>query len=225
MRVYPYIVFITGFAHLMFVFFLVDNFSIQKTRSNKTSEISVQLVYEEKPEPIQDELVEFPEIKEIEIVEPEPQPEVIKPDLPKSKPKPKLIPQVIEKKIKTVVQKKQNQPVDLAQKQSQLDLRRLKLKKALGLKKEYDQLLKEYLEQHKRFPTLARRFNQEGIAKYKVRIEKDGTFSSIKRLESTGFESLDSESMKLIQSASGFKPIPRQFSYLNLTIPIEYSLQ
>ena len=240
MRVYPYIVFITGFAHLALVFLLINRLPIQKVQSETLDKISIQLQYTEKPVPIPEEFVEvpeFPEIQEIEDIQiSEPEPMVEKPEVqPVSKPivketiqKPSLEPRpqpeskpLVKMTNKKISAETQIKPI----KRSEIEVRREQIRQALGLKKEYDQLLKTYLEKRKRFPTLARRFNQQGVAKYKIRIEKDGTFSNIKRLESTGFESLDNESMKLIQSASGFKPIPRQFSFLNLTIPIEYSLQ
>lgn len=92
------------------------------------------------------------------------------------------------------------------------------------LKNSYNQDLELYLDKHRRFPLLARRFGHEGLVKYKVRIEKDGTFSKIIKVSSSGYETLDSESLSLLKQASGFKPLPSSLPFLTLNIPIEYKL-
>lgn len=86
-----------------------------------------------------------------------------------------------------------------------------------------------WLEQHKRYPSAAKRRGQEGVVKLQFTIDEDGNVLSYKIIDSSRYSKLNNAVIKMIQNASPLPPIPlsmrksssAQFSY---SVPIVFTL-
>jgi protein TonB len=74
---------------------------------------------------------------------------------------------------------------------------------------QYEALLRAYLEKIKRYPSSreARLARPEGIVKVALELTRSGELISVSILESSGFNLLDSETIKTIKSGT-FPPFP-----------------
>lgn len=206
--------------HFTFIVF-VDDFSLAKRVfiSDKKNEVinlklhSAQLVKEKK-----------------EVVLDEPKDEV--PKLETKKEISKKVQKKVQKKIrkfkdkktketiKKVVRKREQRLLPLAR----VEKKRKRKRDSSEAQIEFLHFLQSYLIKHKNYPALARRLGLEGLVKYKILVNKQGQFTHIQRVLSSGHELIDQASLKLLQKASGQKKLQDQLEALSIVVPIDYRL-
>jgi protein TonB len=93
----------------------------------------------------------------------------------------------------------------------------------------YKKTLLAWLEQHKRYPSAAKRRGQEGVVKLQFTIDEGGNVLSYKIIDASRYGKLNKAVIKMIRNASPLPPIPlsmrksssAQFSY---SVPIVFTL-
>jgi periplasmic protein TonB len=72
----------------------------------------------------------------------------------------------------------------------------------------YQDIVKQRIESHRRYPAWARRQNLEGVSCVVFKLLPDGKAIDIQLVRSSGFSILDNEALSTIKRASPFDPIP-----------------
>lgn len=95
-----------------------------------------------------------------------------------------------------------------------------------GSSQSYFARLQAWLEQHKEYPTSARRRRSEGTALLNFTMQRDGRVVQAKILQGTGSGVLDQEVMRMIRRASPLPPFPDDFreDQLTLSVPVLFQL-
>jgi pilus assembly protein CpaC len=77
------------------------------------------------------------------------------------------------------------------------------------------------------YPEAGRPYGWEGTAKLNLLILRDGTLAYAVVQESSGYEALDSEALKIAKSLAPYEPFPAnsEIPELNISVPIVFSLQ
>ena len=96
-----------------------------------------------------------------------------------------------------------------------------------GAHEDYLLVLRSWLERHKRYPTRARRFGQEGTAFLYFVMNRAGDVIDYEIRRSSGHRLLDDEAERMILRAQPLPKIPESMNeaQLALVIPIEFSLR
>jgi len=96
-----------------------------------------------------------------------------------------------------------------------------------GAHEDYLLVLRSWLERHKRYPTRARRFGQEGTAFLYFVMNRAGDVIDYEIRQSSGHRLLDDEAERMILRAQPLPKIPESMNeaQLALVIPIEFSLR
>lgn len=86
--------------------------------------------------------------------------------------------------------------------------------------------LQAWLEQHKEYPSSARRRRQEGTAVLTFTMDHRGEVLMARIQRGTGFSSLDEEVIRMIKRAAPLPPLPDDFPEGNLTlsVPVQFQL-
>ncbi|MFK8027972.1 MAG: energy transducer TonB [Gammaproteobacteria bacterium] len=92
----------------------------------------------------------------------------------------------------------------------------------------YDTKLSQWLERHKKYPTIARRRNQQGNVTIQFVMNRKGELLRYKLISSSEYESLNAATIKMLKRASPM-PVPPAIlmggkSELEYTIPVQFSL-
>ena len=95
-------------------------------------------------------------------------------------------------------------------------------------KTRYITLLARWLERHKRYPTIARRRNQEGEVVVKFVIDVEGRLLRQTLVQSSNHASLDTAASKMLERASPMPPVPAELrngkTEFEYTIPVHFKL-
>jgi len=95
-----------------------------------------------------------------------------------------------------------------------------------GVKNEYLALVREMIEDKRRYPLAARRALQQGTAEVNFRILKSGALDGKPRLiTSSGYTILDQAALDCIQEASPFPPIPSDVGDQDLELKLNIVFQ
>ncbi|MBU8898448.1 energy transducer TonB [Corallococcus sp. M34] len=81
-------------------------------------------------------------------------------------------------------------------------------------------------EQH--YPEPAVRLGMRGIAQVRVTVRRDGSLAATPRLsQSSDFELLDVEALRMVNACAPFEPLPASWPYLEaeLVIPVRFFLK
>jgi protein TonB len=83
------------------------------------------------------------------------------------------------------------------------------------------------LERNKRYPAAARAHNEQGVAHLAFTLDREGHVVASKVVKSSGSQSLDKESLELLQRAQPFPPAPPELAGLqiSLTVPIRFNIR
>ena len=94
-------------------------------------------------------------------------------------------------------------------------------------KAKYYKIILSKLKRLQKYPPMARRRQEQGVAKLTFVLKKDGSMQSYRITKSSGFKLLDREVEALIKRAAPFPPIPKSFGNgkLELTVPIAFVLK
>jgi protein TonB len=82
----------------------------------------------------------------------------------------------------------------------------------------YQDMVKQKIESHLRYPDWAKRQGFEGITYLSFIILSDGQVRDIKIIQSSGFDILDNEAVSTVERAAPFEPIPEKFNRSTLTM-------
>ncbi|MBO6948071.1 MAG: energy transducer TonB [Rhodospirillales bacterium] len=86
--------------------------------------------------------------------------------------------------------------------------------------------LQAWLEQHKEYPSSARRRRQEGTAVLTFTMNRGGEVLAARIQRGTGYKALDEEVIKMIERATPLPPLPDDFAQgeLTLSVPVQFQL-
>lgn len=87
--------------------------------------------------------------------------------------------------------------------------------------------LQAHLEQHKRYPRTARMRHQEGMAVVRFVMDREGRIISVKLERASGAETLDEESLALLDRAQPLPPPPEEVSgnRIEVIVPVQFQLR
>jgi len=144
----------------------------------------------------------------------------------KKKPAPKkVIPKKVVKQVVTPTSVPKVKPVreEVAKVVRAAEVQALQQK----AKADYSQVVVAWLEQHRRYPTIARRRNQEGVGQIEIVLAKTGALVEVRLLKETGKRALDRELLQMARRAQPFPKFPKNLDKerLSFTIPIEFKLR
>ena len=83
--------------------------------------------------------------------------------------------------------------------------------------------IKTLVERNKRYPQEARRRGQEGTVVLRISIREDGSLGSVSIVKSSGYSSLDGETLRVIRSIGRFPPPPGGRP-IEFNLEVEYKL-
>lgn len=177
--------------------------------------INLQRVAIKEPEPIEEVLPEPPKpvLEEVAIVPPK----IIKE---------KAIKKVLKKKTKKpkkIVKKKIKKPKKIVKQTSKLQRSSPKRK---AIKNSYLAKVRKTIEQHKKYPKMAKRMKQQGVVYVKFTINKDGSLRHISLAKKCPYKKLNDAAINTLKRIGAFAPIPKELNkrYLSLTVPINYKI-
>lgn len=86
--------------------------------------------------------------------------------------------------------------------------------------------LQAWLEQHKEYPSAARRRRQEGTAVLTFTMNRGGDVMAVRIQRGTGYRALDEEVIRMITRAAPLPPLPDDFAQdkLTLSVPVQFQL-
>lgn len=99
--------------------------------------------------------------------------------------------------------------------------------KAKAKEADYFALVSAHLNRKKRYPTEAKRAQQQGVVTIRFTVARDGTVSGISVKRSSGHELLDAATVELLQRVSPLPKFPSAMKResVTLSLPIDYSLK
>ena len=95
------------------------------------------------------------------------------------------------------------------------------------LERQYEQSIRQRIEQKKVYPRLAKRMRKQGIVKVAFTISRNGTVSRLRILQSSGIKSLDKGALQAVKKVGRFPAIPAGIrkQSIRYIIPISYRLR
>jgi len=78
----------------------------------------------------------------------------------------------------------------------------------------------------KKYPKMAKRLNQQGVAEVSFTINKNGCISNVKLYKSSGYSLIDKAAVKAVKKIINLKPIPKKLNKnkWEMVLPINYKL-
>ena len=94
-------------------------------------------------------------------------------------------------------------------------------------KQHYLAALAAEINRNKYYPLSSRRRGEEGTVLVRFVIQKDGDFSDLSVVESSGSRRLDKAALKTLRRVAPFRKIPESVgrSHWSITVPIAFSLR
>ena len=95
------------------------------------------------------------------------------------------------------------------------------------LEKQYEQGIRQRIEQRKVYPRRAKRMRKQGVVKVAFTINRNGIISKLRILKSSGVKSLDQAALKAVRKVGRFPAIPAGIrkQSLSYNIPISYHIR
>ena len=95
------------------------------------------------------------------------------------------------------------------------------------LERQYEQGIRQRIEQKKLYPRLAKRMRKQGVVRIAFTINRNGSFSKLRIVQSSGVKSLDKAALQAVKKVGRFPAIPAGIrkSVLSYIIPISYRLR
>ena len=95
------------------------------------------------------------------------------------------------------------------------------------LERQYEQSIRQRIEQKKLYPRLAKRMRKQGVVRIAFTINRNGSFSKLRIVQSSGVKSLDKAALQAVKKVGRFPAIPAGIrkSVLSYIIPISYRLR
>jgi protein TonB len=92
----------------------------------------------------------------------------------------------------------------------------------------YGRQLATQVMRQQRYPERAERLGMRGTVRIRVRVLSDGSLATAPRLaESSRFELLDTEALRMVEAAAPFAPLPDGWPHpaAEFVIPVRFSIQ
>ncbi len=89
----------------------------------------------------------------------------------------------------------------------------------------YLNLVRQQIDQHKRYPLFARKKHIEGLVGLKFVISRDGSVKGIHVVQSSRYSVLDEAAVEAVKNANPFPPFPEEIGVPLLTIEVPVSFQ
>jgi protein TonB len=176
-----------------------------------------------KPEPLKKK------IEEAKPEKPKEKPKTEKVQTPKPKPKPKPDPEPAVTQTPTPQPTQQQaavaapvQPSVAPAAPSAADIARRAAAEA-----NWEGILLSHLEQHKKYPRLARKRHEQGTAYLRFRMHRSGEVLSFALERSAGHEALDEEVLAMIKRAQPLPALPPEVtdSEVEIVVPVQFTLR
>jgi len=84
----------------------------------------------------------------------------------------------------------------------------------------YQDMVKQRIEQARRYPLWAKKQGFEGVVSLKFAILSNGTAKNIKTLSSSGYETLDQAAVQAIKRVGRFPPIPDRMNTTQIQMEV-----
>ena len=84
--------------------------------------------------------------------------------------------------------------------------------------------LRQFIENNKFYPRVAKRLKQSGKVKLNLKVTKDGIFEDVSLASSSQFPLLNKAAIELVKKLKKFKPLPSTVQKYSFSIPIKYQL-
>lgn len=90
----------------------------------------------------------------------------------------------------------------------------------------YGSILGRAIAKHKSYPKIAQRRGWQGTALLDLKIDSDGNVLSAVVRESSGYDALDNQALKMVEKAAPFPAPPKalQGRTFNITVPVSFKL-
>lgn len=90
----------------------------------------------------------------------------------------------------------------------------------------YGNILGRAIAKHKSYPKIAQRRGWEGTTLLDLKLDSDGNVLSAVVRESSGYDALDNQALKMVEKASPFPAPPKalQGRSFNITVPVSFKL-
>lgn len=141
-----------------------------------------------------------------------------------------IVPIIKERAIKKVKKKKIVKKLKRKKKKKKLVRKTSKAQRSSpqtkAIKNSYLSKVRKIIEQHKKYPRIAKRMKQEGVVKVKFTIGKNGKIRHIKLAQKCPYTKLNKAALQILHQIVSFGPIPKELNetYLSLTVPIKYKI-
>lgn len=89
----------------------------------------------------------------------------------------------------------------------------------------YLNLVRQQIDQHKRYPLFARKKHIEGLVGLKFVISRDGSVKGIHVVQSSRYSVLDEAAVDAVKNANPFPPFPKEIKISLLTVEVPVSFQ
>ncbi len=185
------------------LFLGMPGISVRSTQLNKSEDITVKIEIEKPPLlPKIDVMGEEKKLKEI-VEEPKP-----------LEPEPEFIPQPEEIVMEQVIEEPSKEKIEVINPAQEAMLR-------------YQDMVKQRIEEVRRYPSWAKRQGIEGIVDLSFIVLSNGMSQDVKIIHSSGSKLLDEEAVETIKRANPFPPIPKEISTssVQMEVSIIFTLQ
>ncbi len=228
-----------GVAMVLHIFLLIiykqENTSLHEHTNSNQHEVIIGLKKLKSPPIIEKPSV----IKTVEVapVPVKPKPVIKKKKISKSKPiiksTPKVVspPTVTSPQIETLDTPKKMNNTSSHQSTAKADLSTVNTTASVASEKQkalYYATLAQWLERHKKYPTIARRRNQQGEVTIKFVLNEKGELLHYEFVKPSEHHSLNTATIKMLERASPMPTPPKEIigekTELEFTIPVNFSL-
>ncbi len=128
----------------------------------------------------------------------------------------------IDKLKDTLKTKKVQKSISVSNKSQTQSLQKFK-----KFKENYLSLLREHIDNNKKYPAVSKRLGEEGVVVLSFKILKSGVFENIRIVTSSGKKRLDKAALNVLRKTGHFKAFPKNIkkNFMNITVPIQYKLE
>tara|TARA_R110002096_G_scaffold318888_2_gene513173 strand:- start:501 stop:1247 length:747 start_codon:yes stop_codon:yes gene_type:complete len=221
---------------LLFLNYRQDEVEVHEHANTDLNEVVIGLKKIKSPPIIEKPgVVETVEVKPAPVKQDKPKPVIKKKKIPKPKPIVKSTPKVTSPPVNPA----QVAPLEAVRKETSPRQERVTTTSsqsnvndvsasAQHEKAQYYSQLATWLERHKKYPTVARRRNQQGKVTIKFVLDKEGRLMSYQLSKASKYNSLNTATIKMLQRASPMPVPPKALmgdrNELEFTIPVNFNL-
>jgi periplasmic protein TonB len=153
--------------------------------------------------------------------------EVVQKPKPKPEPKPDPEPVVADKPRPQPTQRQAAPAAPVAPAATPSAPSAADIARSTAAKANWQGTLLAHLEQHKKYPRLARKRREEGTAYLRFRMDRGGQVLSFALERSAGYEALDEEVLEMIERAQPLPALPPEVPEpeLEIVVPVQFMLR